>query len=71
MFLQELDSDLRRALVGAGALPLTHIMERLAAPPFRPIRKVVPLVGGIDLSPLVLLQIAAIALGAVQQGVMR
>jgi YggT family protein len=54
--------------------PLTDIMERLAAPPLRPIRKVVPLVGGIDLSPLVLLvllQIAAIVLGAVQHSVMR
>jgi YggT family protein len=54
--------------------PLTDLMERLAAPPLRPIRKVIPLVGGIDLSPLVLLvllQIAAIVLGAVQQGVMR
>ncbi len=54
--------------------PLTDLMERLAAPPLRPIRKVVPLVGGIDLSPLVLLvllQIAAIMLGAVQQAVMR
>ena len=54
--------------------PLTDLMERLAAPPLRPIRKVVPLVGGIDLSPLVLLvllQIAAIVLGAVQQAVMR
>ncbi len=54
--------------------PLTDIMERLAAPPLRPIRKVVPLVGGIDLSPLVLLvllQIGAIVLGAVQQAVMR
>ena len=54
--------------------PLTDLLERLAAPPLRPIRKVVPLVGGIDLSPLVLLvllQIAAIVLGAVQQAVMR
>ena len=53
---------------------LTDIIERLAAPPLRPIRKWVPLVGGIDLSPLVLLvilQIAAIVLGAVQQAVMR
>jgi YggT family protein len=54
--------------------PLTDLLERLAAPPLRPIRKVVPLVGGIDLSPLVLLvllQIAAIVLGAVQHSVMR
>jgi YggT family protein len=54
--------------------PLTDVIERLAEPPLRPIRKVIPLVGGIDLSPLVLLvllQIAAIVLGAVQQVVMR
>ncbi len=54
--------------------PLTDLMERLAAPPLRPIRKVIPLVGGIDLSPLVLLvllQIAAIVLGAVQGAVLR
>ena len=49
--------------------PLTDIIERLAAPPLRPIRKLLPLVGGIDLSPLlllVLLQVAAIVLGALQ-----
>ena len=49
--------------------PLTDIIERLAAPPLRPIRRRVPLVGGIDLSPLVLLvllQVAAIVLGALQ-----
>ena len=49
-------------------------MALVAAPPLRPIRQVIPLVGGIDLSPLVLLvllQIAAIVLGAVQQTVMR
>jgi YggT family protein len=54
--------------------PLTDLLERLATPPLRPIRKVVPLVGGIDLSPLVLLvllQIAAIVLGALQHSVMR
>ncbi len=52
----------------------SDLMERLAAPPLRPIRKVIPLVGGIDLSPLVLLlllQIAAIVLGAVQHAALR
>jgi len=49
--------------------PLTDLLERLVAPPLAPIRRVVPLVGGIDLSALVLLvllQIAAIVLGTVQ-----
>ena len=44
-------------------------LERLVMPVLIPIRRVVPLVGGVDLSPLVLvllLQIAAIALGSVQ-----
>lgn len=53
---------------------LSDVLERLAAPPLRPIRKLVPLVGGFDLSPLVLLvllQIAAIVLGAVQHTVLR
>jgi YggT family protein len=42
-------------------------------PVLRPIRRVVPLVGGVDLSPLVLLlilQVAAIVLGSVQAGVL-
>lgn len=54
--------------------PLTDVMERLCAPPLRPIRRVVPLVGGVDLSPLVLLvilQVLAIVLGHVQAGVLR
>lgn len=48
---------------------LSDIIERLVAPPLAPIRRIVPLVGGVDLSPLVLLvllQIAAIALGHLQ-----
>jgi YggT family protein len=48
---------------------LADLMERLVMPVLIPIRRVLPLVGGIDLSPLVLLvllQIAAIVLGAVQ-----
>ena len=48
---------------------MSNLIERLCAPPLTPIRRLVPLVGGIDLSPLVLLvllQIASIALGYLQ-----
>jgi YggT family protein len=48
---------------------MADIIERLVAPLLMPIRRVLPLVGGIDLSPLVLLvilQIAAIILGHLQ-----
>lgn len=51
--------------------PMADIIERLVAPLLMPIRRFVPLVGGVDLSPLVLLvilQIAAIVLGNVQAG---
>ncbi len=43
---------------------LTDIIDRLASPLLRPIRKLIPLVGGVDLSPLVflvLLQVLAYA----------
>ena len=45
------------------------LLERLVMPVLIPIRRVLPLVGGIDLSPLVLLvllQVSAIVLGSVQ-----
>lgn len=48
---------------------ISDVIGRLCAPPLSPIRRVLPLVGGIDLSPLVLLvllQIAAIVLGHLQ-----
>lgn len=48
-------------------------LERLVLPLLMPIRRVVPLVGGIDLSPLVLLlilQVAGIVLGNVQAAVL-
>lgn len=48
---------------------LSGVMARLVEPLLRPIRRVMPLVGGIDLSPLVLLlllQVAAIVLGNLQ-----
>ena len=48
---------------------ITDVLERLVAPLLQPIRRVLPLVGGVDLSPLallVILQIAAIVLGSMQ-----
>lgn len=48
---------------------MADVIERLAAPLLAPIRRVLPLIGGIDLSPLallLLLQIASIVLGNLQ-----
>jgi YggT family protein len=48
---------------------VADVVERLVSPLLSPIRRVLPLVGGIDLSPLallVILQIAAIVLGNLQ-----
>ena len=48
-------------------------LERLVLPVLIPIRRVVPLIGGVDLSPLVLLlilQVAGIVLGSVQAAVL-
>ncbi len=49
--------------------PMSDLVERLVTPALAPIRRILPLVGGIDLSPLVLLlllQIATLVLGSVQ-----
>lgn len=49
--------------------PMSDVIGRLCTPVLTPIRRVLPLVGGIDLSPLVLLvllQIASIMLGHLQ-----
>ncbi|WBY00909.1 YggT family protein [Ramlibacter tataouinensis] len=46
---------------------LTDVVDRLCAPLLRPFRRVIPLVGGIDLSPLallVLLQVLTMVLAA-------
>jgi YggT family protein len=54
--------------------PIVDVMDRICAPLLRPWRKLVPLVGGIDLSPLVLLvvlQVAAIVLAYLQAAVLR
>jgi YggT family protein len=48
---------------------MSDLIGRLCAPPLRPIRRLLPLVGGVDLSPLVLLvllQIVSILLGHLQ-----
>jgi YggT family protein len=42
--------------------PLTDVIDRLCAPPLRPLRRLLPLVGGMDLSPLALLVIVQILL---------
>ena len=54
--------------------PLADIVDRLCSPILRPVRKRMPLVGGIDLSPLVVLvvlQVCAMLLGAAQSAVLR
>jgi YggT family protein len=51
---------------------LLDLVSRLAEPIVRPLRRIIPLVGGVDLSPLaaiVLLQVAAIALGSLMGAV--
>ena len=54
--------------------PITDVIDRLCAPILRPFRRVIPLVGGFDLTPLavlVLLQIAAMVLAGIQASVLR
>ncbi|MBS0390909.1 MAG: YggT family protein [Proteobacteria bacterium] len=49
--------------------PIGDVIARLCEPLLRPVRRVLPLVGGIDLSPLVLLvvlQVVSIVLGHMQ-----
>lgn len=53
---------------------VADVLERLVAPFLRPLRRVIPLVGGIDLSPLALLvalQVAGIMLASVQGSLLR
>ena len=52
----------------------TTVIEQLCTPLLKPIRRIVPLVGGIDLSPLVvlvLLQVASIVLATLQVAALR
>ena len=53
---------------------MTDVLNQLVEPLLRPLRRVIPLIGGIDLSPLallVLLQVATIVLGNLQGQVLR
>jgi YggT family protein len=50
--------------------PLAPFVHALNDPLMRPIRKVIPLIGGIDLSPLVALLLLQIGLQVVRYGVM-
>lgn len=53
--------------------PMADLVERLCAPLLAPFRRWIPLVGGLDLTPLALLvalQVAGIVLTGVQQAVM-
>ena len=53
--------------------PMGDVFERLSEPLLTPLRRMIPLVGGIDLSPLVLLvllQVASIVLGSAQASLM-
>ena len=52
---------------------VADLLERLVMPVLAPIRRVLPLAGGVDLSPLVLLvllQVAGIVLGSLQAAVL-
>ncbi|HZN46905.1 MAG TPA: YggT family protein [Ramlibacter sp.] len=54
--------------------PIVDVIDRLTAPMLRPFRKVIPLVGGFDLSPLallVVLQVAAIIVANLQGALLR
>ncbi|NKE66091.1 YggT family protein [Ramlibacter sp. RBP-2] len=54
--------------------PMADVVDRLAAPLLRPWRRLIPLVGGIDLSPLaflVALQVVSIVLSSLQASVLR
>lgn len=54
--------------------PISDVIERLCAPLLRPWRKLIPLVGGIDLSPLallVVLQVAGIVVAYLQASALR
>lgn len=53
--------------------PIASILARLTEPVLRPLRKVIPLVGGVDLSPLaalIILQVLLMVLAHVQYGVL-
>ena len=53
--------------------PVQEVLQRLCEPVLRPVRRVMPLVGGVDLSPLValvVLNVATMVLGHLQAAVL-
>lgn len=53
--------------------PISDVVARLAEPLLSPLRRVIPLIGGIDLSPLALLvalQVLSMVLGNLQAGLL-
>ena len=60
--------------VQQGRTALSEVIARLCEPLLRPLRRIIPLVGGMDLSPLaalIFLQVMMIVLGHLQASVMR
>jgi YggT family protein len=54
--------------------PMTDVIDRLAAPLLRPFRRIIPLIGGFDLSPLallVVLQVLAMIVASLQDALIR
>jgi YggT family protein len=54
--------------------PIADLLDRIVSPMLRPFRRLIPLVGGIDLSPLallVVLQIVGIVLAGITDGALR
>lgn len=54
--------------------PISDVIDRLCAPLLRPFRRIIPLVGGFDLSPLallVVLQVLAIIVANLQDTIIR
>jgi YggT family protein len=54
--------------------PIMDVIDRLCAPLLRPFRRIIPLVGGFDLTPvalLVVLQVAAIIVANLQDALIR
>lgn len=48
--------------------PIAPALEQLTRPFLAPLRRVVPLVGGVDLSPLVLIVLAQVLISALESG---
>lgn len=56
------DAGTGRIILGKPARPVMPVLHTLTAPLLDPIRRLLPNLGGLDLSPLVLLVLAQIAI---------